>query len=261
MKKYKINPQKIIGNVIFVVEGGRGDQSGTELKLLKSIFTDILGYEVQELPRGCDEFIVHGNNSSSRVFGLNLQKNQLTQLTQDALDELFARLKSEFNLKPEDCPIFFLYDRDYLSYAPNELRGKYVKKYTDPYSNATGDQGQLLLSYPSVESYLLSCIQEDIHNQTFFLGKDVKPKVTKHNFSAEAISSNDQIIHATIEMNKGLSSFGISEYDLDNLAPTLLTVYDEQQKSVKQDNTFHLISLISLALLELGVIIEIEADE
>ena len=261
MKKYKINPQKIIGNVIFVVEGGRADQGGTELKLLKSIFADILGYEVQELRRGCDEFIGHGNNSSSRVFALNLKKNQLTQLTKDSLDELFARLKSEFKLKPEDCPIFYLYDRDYLSYGPNELRGKYVKKYTDPYGNATGDQGQLLLSYPSVESYLLSCIQEDVHNQKFYLGKDVKPEVSKQNFSAEDISTSDHIIHATIEMNKGLSSFGITEYDLDNLAPTLLTVYETQQQSVIENRNFYLLSLISMALLELGVIIEIKEDE
>lgn len=46
MKKYKIDKLKNIGNVIFVVEGGRQDTGGTELRLLKKIFSDILGYEV-----------------------------------------------------------------------------------------------------------------------------------------------------------------------------------------------------------------------
>ncbi|MDO4522083.1 MAG: hypothetical protein Q4B57_02925, partial [Eubacteriales bacterium] len=55
------------------------------------------------------------------VFALNLPKNQLTQLTEDSIDELFRRLKEEFNVKPEDCPIFFLYDRDVKSYRLNEL--------------------------------------------------------------------------------------------------------------------------------------------
>lgn len=52
MKKYRIDKSKMIGNVIFVVEGGRPDTGGTELRLLKRIFADILEYEVQELRRG-----------------------------------------------------------------------------------------------------------------------------------------------------------------------------------------------------------------
>ena len=137
MKRYKIDKTKNIGNVIFVVEGGRPETGGTELRLLKKIFTDILGYEVQELRRGSEEFIVFGQNPNFRVFALNLPKNQLTQLTEDAMDELFCRLREEFHIKPEDCPIFYLYDRDVLSYKRNELRGGYVKKYTDPYGTDT----------------------------------------------------------------------------------------------------------------------------
>lgn len=91
------------------------------------IFADILGYEVQELRRGSEEFIGYGQNPNFRVFALNLPKNQLTQLTEEAMDELFCKLREEFHIKPEDCPIFYLYDRDVLSYQRNELRKKYVK--------------------------------------------------------------------------------------------------------------------------------------
>lgn len=41
MKKYRIDKTKNIGNVIFVVEGGRPKTGGTELRLLKKIFVDI----------------------------------------------------------------------------------------------------------------------------------------------------------------------------------------------------------------------------
>lgn len=260
-KKYKVDKTRNIGNVIFVVEGGRPELGGTELRLLKSIFNDILGYEVQELRRGSDEFIGYGNNPMSRVFALNLPKNQLTQMTEDSIDLLFSRLRSEFQLRPEDCPIFYLYDRDYLSYGHNELRGKYVCKYTDPYSNESGYQGQLLLSYPSVESYILSCIQDDVFLQEFYLGRDVKPEVKKLSFSEEDVSSDEHLIKATIEMNKGLAAFGIQEYDLDNLAPTLINTYDEQQSKVRANQVFSLLSLISMALLELGVIYETEDEK
>ena len=64
MKKYRIDKSRNIGNVVFVVEGGRPDTGGTELRLLKRIFSDIFGYEVRELRRGCDEFIGYGDNLS-----------------------------------------------------------------------------------------------------------------------------------------------------------------------------------------------------
>lgn len=256
MKNYKIDKSKNIGNVIFFVEGGRTDTGGTELRLLKKIFSDILGYEVRELRRGCDEFIGHGSNPYSRVFALNLPKNQLTQLTDDSLDELFRRLKDEFDIKPEDCPIFFLYDRDYLSYKPNELRGRYIKRYTDPYGDENGNQGQLLLSYPAVESYLLSCIQDDVYLQSYFLGKDVKPELARIGFSEENVETEEHLIHATAEMDKGLDSLGLDTYDLDNLAPTLLGAYDAQQGKHTADGTFSLLSFVSMALLELGIITE-----
>lgn len=256
MKKYKIDKSKNIGNVIFVVEGGRPETGGTELRLLKKIFSDLLEYEVHELRRGTDEFIGYGSSSYSRVFALNLPKNQLTQLTDEAMDELIRRLKAEFDLKPEDCPIFFLYDRDFKSYGRNELRGRYVRRYTDPYSDESGNQGQLLLSYPSVESYLLSCIQEDVFTQSFFLGTHIKEELHKIGFSEEDIDKEDYLLHAAEEMDKGLSSMGLGSYDLDYLAPTLLDVYDYQQQKNNTDGSFSVLSLISMALLELGVIIE-----
>jgi len=258
MKKYKINRNKNIGNVVFVVEGGRLETGGTELRLLKRIFADLLGYEVHELRRGSEEFIGYGSNPQYKVFALNLHKNQLTQMTEDALDLLFRRLRTEFGIRPEDCPIFYLYDRDYSSYKHNELRKDYVMKYTDPYTDERGNQGQLLLSYPAVESYLLSCFSDDIHLQSFLLGKDLKPKLQELCLSEESITECGHLIHAVEEMDKGLKIQGIEAYDLDNLAPTLLHVYDYQQERYKEIKAFSLISLVSMALLELGVITECE---
>lgn len=280
MKKYKIDKTKNIGNVIFVVEGGRPETGGTELRLLKKIFADILGYEVQELRRGSEEFIGYGQNPHFRVFALNLPKNQLTQLTEEAMDELFCRLREEFHIKPEDCPVFYLYDRDVLSYKRNELRKKYVMKYTDPYGTETGDQGQLLLSYPAIESYLLSCIKDNIVEMSFKLGQDAKAALTSEICTAgcedktelhlkivDSVFSNEieemekRLLHSINEMDNGLETLGIQPYDLDNLAPILLEVYDAQQQKYMEENTFSLLSLVGMALLELGVITEIDEEE
>ena len=258
MKKYKIDTSQNIGKVIFIVEGGRPDTGGTELRLLKKIFSDILHYEVQELRRGCDEFIGYGDNPYSRVFALNLPKNQLTELTDETIDALFRRLREDFKIRPEDCPIFFLYDRDPRSYTPNGLRRPYVIRYTDPYANDEGNQGQLLLSYPAVESYLLSCVQEDVFLQSCLLGRDLKPELIRISCSENSIEAEDHLIHAVIEMDKGLDAFGLGAYDLDHLAPTLLGIYDGQQQKYHAEKKFSLLSLISMALLELGIIVECE---
>ena len=276
MKKYRIDRSKMLGNVIFVVEGGRPETGGTELRLLKKIFADILGYEVHELRRGCDEFIAHGKNPLYRVFALNLPKNQLTQLTDESIDNLFVRLIEEFGLKPEECPVYFLYDRDVLSYKKNELR-RYVMKYTDPYGTDKGDQGQLLLSYPSIESYLFSCISDNTCAISCLLGRDAKGILSdcifsdevmditeSHEKTVDLVFSNDaneaekRLIHSVAEMDNGLESIGIESYDIDNLSQVLLDVYDYQQKKLNNENVFSFISLVGMALLELGIIVEFE---
>lgn len=275
MKKYRIDKSKNIGNVIFVVEGGRADTGGTELRLLKKIFVDILDYEVQELRRGSVEFIAHGRNSNYHVFALNLDKNQLTQLNDDSLDQLFHRIRSEFKIKPEDCPVFFLYDRDVLSYHRNELRGKYVMKYTDPYGTNDGTQGQLLLSYPSIESYLLSCLIDKTYINTCKMGREAKNLLTEKilmdydvpdkeihekavalTFTDDEKEAEKRLIHSINEMDIGLDNMGIKEYDLDNLAPVLLESYDYEQSKYNSEDTLSLISLVGMSLLELGVIVE-----
>lgn len=204
MKKYKIDRSKNIGNVIFVVEGGRPETGGTELRLLKKVFADILGYEVQELRRGCDEFIGHGVNPQYRVFALNLPKNQLTHMTDEALDTLYARISGEFGIKPELIRIVF------------------------PDGSA-----------------------ENV---------DLHQKIVDRVFTDDMCEAENRLIHSVTEMDKGLQAVGLGDYDLDNLAPTLLNIYDKQQEKYALDKAFSLISLVAMAFLELGVIVECDEE-
>lgn len=204
MKKYKIDRSKNIGNVIFVVEGGRPETGGTELRLLKKVFADILGYEVQELRRGCDEFIGHGVNPQYRVFALNLPKNQLTQMTDEALDTLYARISGEFGIKPELIRIVF------------------------PDGSA-----------------------ENV---------DLHQKIVDRVFTDDMCEAENRLIHSVTEMDKGLQAVGLGDYDLDNLAPTLLNIYDKQQEKYALDKAFSLISLVAMVFLELGVIVECDEE-
>ena len=53
----------------------------------------------------------------------------------------------------------------------------------------------------------------------------------------------------------------IQSYDLDRLAPTLLSVYDWQQQKYNQEDLFSVFSLVGMALLELGVIVPCDEND
>lgn len=57
-----------------------------------------------------------------------------------------------------------------------------------------------------------------------------------------------------------MKRYKLDKTNIDNLGGTLLNVYDLQQNLYKAEKTFSALSLISMALLELGVIVE-DADE
>ena len=119
----------------------------------------------------------------------------------------------------------------------------------------------MLLSYPCIESYLLSCVDSDVYRQSYRLGKELKPIMKSRGISEERINTEAHLILAAEEMDKGLDAFSLGEYDLDRLADTLTELYEAQQDKYDTDKKFSLLSLVSMALLELGIIIEDESED
>jgi len=62
----KINKDKSIGRVLFIVEGAR-----TEFSLFRRIFCDVLGYEYIEKRRNNAKFFKNKNKSTSKVAVIN----------------------------------------------------------------------------------------------------------------------------------------------------------------------------------------------
>ena len=256
-KTYKLDRERNIGTVVFILEG-----AGTEFDLLETVFVKILGYQVEELKRNepSGDIILRGNNPYSRVIGLNLKGNHLGDINDPELNALFHRLSSELGVKPEDAPVYFLYDRDVLSYEEDEVRS-YAERFQDPYANTDGSQGQLLLSYPALESYLVSCFQDESWKLRYQLGKDLKTYAAQHSCQKQMLRSETHLSHAAEEMDTALENLGCGTYDLDALGPALLAAYDAQQESYKKEGTFSLLSLFSMALLELGILVEEQEEE
>lgn len=253
-KKYRINKERNIGTVIFILEGSK-----TEFELLNRIFVDIMGYQLEELRRTKPEgFVLRGqHNPYSRIIALNFRGNHLFDINSEEQDQLFGRISEELGVKPENTAIYYLYDRDAKSYHIDEVRD-YVEKYQDPYGTDAGDQGQLLLSYPALESYTVSCFRDDTHKTQIELGKDLKKYAAQNSYTIQMLRNESHIIHAATEMDRALATHGLNNYDLDNLGNTLLSLYDEEQQVYLRTQKFELVSMLSFVLLELGII---EEDE
>lgn len=257
-KRYRVDKKRNVGTAIFILEGGK-----TEFDILEFVFTKILDYHLVELRRGNTEFLFRGKESNTKIIGLNLKGNFLYDINAEELNRLFFRIDSELNVKAEDSWIFYLYDRDVLSYQNKfDVREACVERYQKAMGgNEDGSQGQLLLSYPAIEGYLISCFRDLESEPKFKLGKDLKQYAAEHHCQKQMLRSEEQLVHAAYEMEAALGRLGCDACnDLDDLGETLRAAYDAEERVYQKEDAYPLLSLISLALLEMGVLVEDDED-
>lgn len=154
-RKLRINKNKSIGQVIYIVEG-----EITEAELLKHIFVKLLNYSVVFYNKKNNEYIyLQGINKYSKVFIIPSEYSALVRLEPcDYLDMIYSVLSNKYNLDLENSSTFFLFDRDRKS-----NKKTVVEKLLTNLSSSRGNNdnnnyemnGLLLLSYPCIESMLL----------------------------------------------------------------------------------------------------------
>jgi len=66
--------------------------------------------------------------------------------------------------------------------------------------------------------------------------------------------NKESIKRAVIEMDKSLKSLGIQEYNLDNFSITNEKIFNKEEEIFKSKRNYRLLSLISIILLDLGII-------
>lgn len=248
----RINKDKSIGRVLFIVEGGR-----TEFNLLKKVFCDILNYDYIERRRGDDDFFERFQNkerSTSKVAVINSKESHISYIgtnEDEYLDELFAILVSEYNFPVDRAAIFYLFDRDPLSNT-RDLVEKLVNGLQDPYENEELRGGLLLLSYPAVESYIISSFKEDAHFLNFELGSEAKNFNNANSYMLNNLSSKT-IIKATNELMKYLKVEKI-DFDIDNFSKANIEIFNKQEEFYRKNSKYKVLSLLSVVFIYLGII-------
>ena len=110
----------------------------------------------------------------------------------------------------------------------------------------------LLLSYPSVESFIISNFEKDMYkfNERFdFSTQKLKEYINKKKYSDSKLSEKT-IEKSFLEMVKSLKKIDINKVNLDNVTEFSKRIFDFEKLNKNQ----YMLSLILISFIDLGII-------
>lgn len=254
----RVNRDKRIGRVLFVVEGSK-----TEFVVLRRIFINIFGYSYYARKRTEPDFFVKENDPYSKVAVINTKESNIRDISEneDFLDEVMDMLREKYHFPVDQSAVYYLFDRDPDSNKDPNLIRRYIEDLKNPYENDNYYKaGQLLLSYPCVESYMFSSFKERSYDIRCFIGADLKRSMGQNKDIQINKLSESTLFHATREFIDYLKDEGITNFDLDDFSPVSSAVFEKQENYFNNDEGFRLFSMLTLAFLQMGII-ELDTSE
>jgi len=249
----KINKDKSVGQVLFIVEGGK-----TEFSLLRNIFCNILGYAYIEKRRGKESYFQSRNISTSRIAVINPEESNISDIQDENqyLEKVISELLFNYNFPVDKAAIYYLFDRDLKSNLDITLINKLISDLGNPYENGQNRGGLLLFSYPSIEGYTINSFINDSYKIGFELGTDAKRYIGSNKSIQLNKLSYETIQNAALELLKYLDNERI-ELNIENFRDTNIEIFQKQEGCYSGNKFYRLISLLSIAFLQLQII-EIE---
>jgi len=253
----RINKDKNIGRVLFIIEG-----ESTEQYILHKIFTKIFDYDFTRVYRDGKVYKYKSkSHKNSQVFIINAQDSNIKFIGEDGkhyLDKVFSLLITDYNFKFENAAIYYIFDRDNKSNTDTNLIYDLLSKLDNSREESEDyeRQGLLLLSYPSIESFTISNFLADCFNCSMDTGENLKKFLNDNKIIQNKISANT-LIAAAEEMYKAFVGMGIHYYNIDNFSQYNINIFKWQENHYRQKSLYRLLSLLSIAFIDLGII-EIE---
>ena len=275
--KISLNKDIDIGKVLFIVEG-----QSTEFTILDRVLVKLFDYQLDTYKRpnnlqkgeipALPQFKYRwykpkpDKEIKGRICVTNTQSSNIGSISsEEYLDNLFAALISDdrnaiTNLK--QLQIYYLFDRDPESNTNVDLIKDLMNKLVNSRKNNEIMQGMLLLSYPAVESFTLSHFESNTLQLQFptakSQGEKIKNYLERKGINQDKIN-DDTLIHAMQELFLSLDIINGCQYDLDNFGQCNHDVFAFEEAQKQQTNLYNALSLIGIALLDLGLI-EITED-
>lgn len=250
--KIEFHKDKSIGKVLFIVEGTK-----TEPYILKKLFTQVFDYQIDTKLRG-KKYKQYNSKKDpySKIYVINTQESNIKYIQKDDgfLDNLFHELIEEYDFDIDNAAIFYIFDRDDRSNTDSEFLLELLSKLVNSRDNPESDrQGLLLLSYPSIESFTLSCFHDNAVALEFGTGQQLKTFLGSQEINHQNIDES-ALLHAFSEMLRALGIINDCTYNLDNFAECNMDVFRFEEQNKANNNLYKCMSLFTICLLDLGLI-------
>lgn len=248
----KINKTKRIGQIVIIVEG-----AVTEFLYIEQMFHNYLDYEVVSNSRKDNEIrVLKGHDKYSKVFIINAPTNDIVSINDDEKIEqyIYDKLSLLPIINNFNYQTYIVFDRD-----PKNNSYKIVKNLLSKYnSSLTNDEslnGLLCLSYPALESFLISLYEKDSYELKMKFGKDLKEYIREKCYTIDDLNAN-KIMMAYENLLSFLSKnkFINEEQEITNVEQYGLQIFEAQQELYKIENKFNCISQLLEILIDLQII-------
>ena len=247
----RLNKEKSIGKVLFIVEGGK-----TEPYLLHRIFCNILDYQLETIPRDKGYRKYNSKeNVTSQVFVINAEESNIKFIDRnnEFLNHLFAELIENYDFDVDNAAIYYIFDRDNQSNTDAEFIRNLLTVLVNSRDNEYARQGMLLLSYPSIEAFTFSNFVDDSYGQGFQTGDDLKRYLHECKINQSHIDENT-VKHAVQELFLVLEKLEIGELDVDAFGESNLQIFEWEETQYEESRLYHVLSLLCISLIDLGII-------
>ncbi|MBR0427739.1 MAG: hypothetical protein IJK18_06040 [Clostridia bacterium] len=260
-KKFKFNQDKNIGKVLYIVEGAT-----REINLIANIFLNILGYEeVISLNRnGKKKYrqFSKRDNVYSQVVIINSETSNIDTINNtEFIDKQIELLRdSGLDYEYRNSAIYYVFDAD------RKEDTNIIKELTEHYTNSREPNddvenkfnsigGMLLLSYPAIETFIISNFENDMSNfdkRFDFENKKLKEYIDDKKYLNNKMSI-DTLSNAFLELINSLEKINVKEINLDNTREFNTDIFNYEQSL----NNRYMLSLLLISFVDLGII-EIE---
>jgi hypothetical protein len=253
--KVKFNPSARIGQVIFVVEG---DQ--TEHELIEHVFADLLKYECVHHYRNKGAKYKNPRNQYGFVSVISAEKSCISSVKsgQGYLNAIYKEMIDSYKLRPDSASIYYLFDRDRSSNTKPKVIRDLITEFSSSSgeADATESQGLLLISYPSLESAVLSAIPRIDIPAGFVSAQDLKTFIQNKHIKLGMITQNGLkfAAKAFYDSFKQILKSPFQTDSLDSFSLINEQIFDAEENIYHVSSRYIFLSLFILSLVDLKIL-------
>lgn len=246
-----INKQKRIGNVIIFAEG-----ENPEFEIIENIFHHYLGYTLTKKRRSDKIFTELQGSKYSKIILLNTPTSNINSINNESefFDYIFKEFAINLDLDTTNNPVYFVFDRDPVNNRQGIVE-KLLNKLTSSQNDSDEQNGLLLLSYPSIESFTFSSNEKDSFNTKFKLGKDLKKFISNKKYNSNIDDSKlEQAINEFLNFLEQKSIINNLSDILKKLDIIGLEIFKIQKENYSREGLFYCMSQLVEILIDLQII-------